>query len=124
MGRHRSAPFPGGLVGTARGGDDRRAHPARNAHDHRDLPIRAPPKRVHVMPPFASLLALLCSLQSRPADLREVFEFAVQGGAIHSVAWSPDGAWIASGGQEGDVTVWHAGRRAEAGRIRASDHWI
>ena len=71
------------------------------------------------------LLLACCSwFQSRPAELREVLEFTVQGGAVHSVAFSPDGAWLAGGGQEGEVILWHAANRAEAGKMQASDHWI
>jgi WD40 repeat protein len=71
------------------------------------------------------LLLACCSwFQSRPADLREVFAFTVQGGAVHSVAFSPDGAWLAGGGQQGDVILWHAASRAEAGKMQASEHWV
>jgi len=48
----------------------------------------------------------------------------VRGGRSHALSWSPDGRWLASGGDRGDVVVyaWPSGERKH--QFRASDHWV
>jgi len=71
---------------------------------------------------FATLAA--ATAQS-PAPLlqieREVF---VDGGRTHSLAWSPDGRWIASGGECGDVIVLGADTGETVRTFAASDQRI
>ncbi|MCZ6602144.1 MAG: WD40 repeat domain-containing protein, partial [Planctomycetota bacterium] len=44
----------------------------------------------------------------RRIDLSLVIQVRVQGGSAHSVAVSPDGKLIATGGDQGDVMLWDA----------------
>ncbi|CAG9462450.1 unnamed protein product [Pedinophyceae sp. YPF-701] len=47
-------------------------------------------------------------------------------GAVHSVAWSPDGRWLVSGGMDGKVCVWnvHSGECVRRFEGRAAVHCV
>ena len=51
-------------------------------------------------------------------------ELVLRGGISHSLAWSPDGAWIASGGDCGEVLVVDSRTGRVVHELLASDHWI
>jgi WD40 repeat protein len=73
---------------------------------------------------LATLMAAAAGAQSVPDRFRIEREIVLRGGASHSLAWSPDGKWIASGGDCGDVLVVDAETGRVVHELFASDHWI
>jgi YD repeat-containing protein len=73
--------------------------------------------------PLAALLAAHLAAQTAPPTLRLERELVLRGGSSSSLAWSPDGKWIAAGGYAGEVLVVDA----QSGKVRhellASDYW-
>lgn len=62
--------------------------------------------------------------EAQPPQLRIVKTLFLPGGHSHSLCYSPDGRLLASGGQEGDVTLLDSETGELRHRLEASDHWI
>lgn len=74
------------------------------------------------------LLALLCCLaptaRALPQTLEQVGEVRVDGGRVTALAFSPDGRWLASGGELGEVFLWNLRTRERRLVLEVSDRSI
>lgn len=87
--------------------------------------MRSPcPHPSHRVALLAATLAAAAAAQEPPPSLsleRELFQV---GGRSHALGWSPDGRWLASGGDRGDLAVLDAASGRVRHLLEASDHWI